>query len=104
MPKGYEVSSKELQDHGTKIKGFATQVTNANAAAQRVGMGGWSEYGVLSIIIWPVLQAFHHDLDENIKSTADLGNALADAIESVRQNYESMEEDAAALLKEFKLA
>ena len=84
MGNGYGVSDQELKDHSKVVEGIAWDVKNAREAAKEVGTGGIGAYGILGLIISPVLEGLYGDADELLNNATQLTENLSQAVEAAR--------------------
>lgn len=96
------VDHEELKRHLEAVYGVSWKVHNAAAAAHQVGVGGWGQYGVLSLLFLPTILHVGQETDHLVTTTADLMETCADAVGSVRDSYADLEAAASQLLKELE--
>jgi len=95
---GYDVDRTQLDSHAAVVADLAARITNAADTANQVGFGGFQGFGVLcSIPVGGVLQAFQGQSDELLRSAANLGEALSEAIAKTATSYTTIEDDVVAL-------
>ena len=82
------VDPGQLAEHSSEVRQVAKGVEQASEAASEEGIGGVDAYGLIcSPILIPALHLFFGDAATLVKSTADLGDAMADGLQSNSDVY-----------------
>ena len=78
---------------------YTVRAETAGDAADEVGLGGVSTYGLIcSPIVLPAIHLFFGDATSLVKKAAELGDAYAKGLESNSDVYESVDKDATDVL------
>jgi hypothetical protein len=95
---GYNVDREQLYAHAAHVAELAARITNAADTANQVGFGGFQGFGLLcSIPVGGVLQYFQGGSDDLLRSAANLGEALSEAIAKTAAGYTTIEDDVVAV-------
>lgn len=98
MSDGYDVDPATLAEHAARVSQVADRVERAAQAAKTVGVGDFGVYGALpGAILVPAFDVLFGDNVEIIGSTADMGDAYADAIRGMSDSYQELEQRNADL-------
>lgn len=107
MSDRFSLDPESIRSHADQIQGITeSRIENAESAANEVGFGDWSIYGILlQGLIPPVLEACVGDAREAIAGMADGGSALAEALKDTADKYEEADtvgaEDFDRIAKDF---
>lgn len=87
-----DVDLEQLDRHAQQVGDVAHMVSGAHGAGQQVGLGGIEAYGLLcSPLMIPALQMFQGDMDELLKSAADLADAISEGLKTNSMDYAHIE-------------
>jgi hypothetical protein len=88
------VDPAQLKVHAAEVRQIAGGVGQASEAAKEEGFGGFDAYGVVCTpIISGALKWFFGDAGALIRNAADLGDAMADGLESNSDVYAGVDDE-----------
>lgn len=95
----FTVAPAILREHASAVRQIANGVDTAGDAANEVGIGGVSTYGLIcSPILLPAMHVFFGDAQTLVKQAAALGDAYAEGLDANCDVYQGVDQDARDVL------
>ena len=94
-----QVDPQQLRGHASQlINGPMATVVQAADAAKQVRLGDENAYGIVfAQLIPPALDLFLDDGSETLDAIDDLGNGFAEALSQTAGQYQTQDEEVAAI-------